>query len=44
MHGFHGLHGGYGWGQQNPEGKRVLELADSLDRVVENIHNNYFQV
>ena len=34
--GYDGIHGGFGWGERNRDGERILEFADSLDMVVEN--------
>ena len=34
--GYDGLHGGFGWGERNRDGERILEFADSLDMVVGN--------
>ena len=34
--GYDGIHGGFGWGECNGEGERILEFADSLDMVVGN--------
>ena len=34
--GYDGIHGGFGWGERNSDGKRILEFADSLDKVVGN--------
>ena len=38
--GYSGVHGGFGYGERNREGKRLLELADSFDMV---IGNTYFK-
>ena len=34
--GFEGIHGGYGYGQRNPEGDRILEFATAHNLVVGN--------
>ena len=34
--GFEGVHGGYGYGQRNPEGDRVLEFATAHNLVIGN--------
>ena len=34
--GYDGIHGGFGWGERNRDGERILEFADSLDMVVRN--------
>ena len=34
--GYDGIHGGFGWGERNRDGERILEFADSLDMVVGN--------
>ena len=34
--GYDGIHGGFGWGEHNRDGERILEFADSLDMVVGN--------
>ena len=34
--GYDGIHGGFGWGECNRDGERILEFADSLDMVVGN--------
>ena len=34
--GYDGIHGGFGWGERNRDGKEILEFADSLDMVVGN--------
>jgi len=33
---YDGVHGGFGWGQRNRDGERMLDLADSCDLVVGN--------
>ena len=38
--GYIGIHGGFGWGERNRDGERILEFADSLDMVV---GNTFFQ-
>ena len=35
--GYDGIHGGFGWGERNRDGERILEFADSLDMVVEKL-------
>ena len=34
--GYDGIHCGFGWGEHNRDGERILEFADSLDMVVGN--------
>jgi len=34
--GYDGVHGGFGWGQRNRDGERMLDLADSCDLLVGN--------
>ena len=34
--GYDGIYGGFGWGERNRDGERILEFADSLDMVVGN--------
>ena len=34
--GYDGIHGGFGWGERNRDGEKILEFADSLDMVVGN--------
>ena len=34
--GYDGIHGGFGWGERNRDGERILEFADNLEMVVGN--------
>ena len=34
--GFEGVHGGYGYGERNPEGEMLLEFADAMKLVIAN--------
>ena len=35
--GYDGIHGGFGWGERSRDGERILEFADSLDRLLETL-------
>ena len=37
VNGYDVVHGGFGWVQQNRNGERILELADSFELIVGNI-------
>jgi len=34
--GYDGVHGGYGFGERNPDGERILEFCDAMELIVTN--------
>jgi len=39
--GYDGVHGGYGFGERNADGQRILEFCDAMELIV---INTYFKI